>query len=42
MKLYKVSSPEHVWEDGEVNKAAVEWQGTQADARKSRRVCLLS
>lgn len=36
MKLYKVCSPEHVWEDGEVNKAAIEWQGTQADARKSR------
>ncbi len=36
MKLYKVNSPEHHWEDGEVNKAAVEWHGTQADARKSR------
>lgn len=36
MNLYKVTSPEHVWEDGDVNKAATEWHGTQADARKAR------
>ena len=36
MKLYKVISPAYEWTDGEVTKAAVEWAGTQADARKAR------
>lgn len=36
MKLYKVISPEYTWADGIVSKGAVEWCGTQADARKAR------
>jgi hypothetical protein len=36
MKLYKIVSPEYTFADGETVKAVTEWQGTQADARKSR------
>ena len=36
MKLYKITSPEYTWPDGEVNKAAIEWHGNQTDSRQSR------
>lgn len=37
MKLYKITSPEHDFQDGKDPVVAVtSWQGTQADARAKR------
>ena len=37
MKLYKITSPEHDFEDGlDPVVAVTSWQGTQADARAKR------
>ena len=36
MKLYRVTSPSHSFEDGLVLATKTSWQGTQADARKIR------
>ena len=39
MNLYKVTSPAHNFgteAEPDINKAATEWHGTQADARKAR------
>ena len=36
MKLYRVTSPEHAFEDDVVLASKISWQGTQADARKVR------
>ena len=36
MKLYRVTSPAHSFEDGLELASKTSWQGTQADARKIR------
>jgi len=36
MKLYRVTSPAHSFEDGLELAVKTSWQGTQADARKIR------
>ena len=36
MKLYRVTSPEHTFEDDVILASKISWQGTQADARKVR------
>lgn len=36
MKLYRVISPTHAFEDGLILATKTSWQGTQADARKAR------
>lgn len=36
MKLYKITSPAHDFGEGDVVEAKTKYEGTQADARKSR------
>lgn len=37
MKLYKITSPQHTFQESdEAIQGAVRWEGTQADARKTR------
>ena len=36
MKLYRITSPEHVFDDDETVPKMIAWAGTQAEARKQR------